>query len=160
MQIILDHSDLQRLSPSTRTELLALVQRGEAPPRSQIRNKKGFRWRAPYDLTPDLAKKLMRGVSADSKKRMRLFADNGGRVAMHDLLAVTGDKDWRALTPFEGGITRKLRRLVGDEDKIVSLIMWDYGAEKWDPDHKTLLDGVYYVSDKTAASLRTYFGMT
>lgn len=160
MQIIIDQSDLQRLSPSTRAELAALMQRSEDSAKTSARNKKGFRWRAPYDLTPELTKKLMRGLGAESKERLRLFADKGGRVSMRELLAVTGDEDWRALTPFEGAITRKLRRLVGDENKMVSLIMWDYGAEKWDPEHKTLVDGVYYVSDKTASSLQSYFGLS
>jgi hypothetical protein len=158
MQFIIDQSDLHRLSSSARAELWALIQREHAPPKREERAKKGFRWRAPYDMTPDLTRKLMRGLSKESKKRLELFAGDSGRVTVSDLLAVTGDEDWRALSTFEGNVTRKLRRLVGDEDKMISLIMWDYGSETWDADHKTLLDGVYYVSDATAASLRSYFG--
>lgn len=158
MQLIIDQSDLQRLSSSARAELWALIQREHAPSKRDARAKKGFRWRAPYDLTPDLTKKLMRGISNESKKRLQLFARDGGRVAASDLLAVTGEEDWRALSTFEGGVTRKLRRLVGDEDKIISLIMWDYGSETWDADHKTLIDGIYYVSDSTTAALQGYFG--
>jgi hypothetical protein len=39
-------------------------------------------------------------------------------------------------------VTRKLRRLVGDDNNIVSLIMGDYDAETWDAAHKNLVDGV------------------
>jgi len=54
-------------------------------------------------------------------------------------------------------VTRKLRRLVGDDNKIVSLMMWDYDSEQWDADHTELLDGVFYVSAPTAQTLQRYF---
>ena len=57
----------------------------------------------------------------------------------------------------KGAVTRKLRRLVGDENRIISLIMWDYDAEKWDRDHKELVDGVFYVSPTTAETLKKSF---
>ncbi len=89
--------------------------------------------------------------------RLKLFARNGGRVTMRDLLAVTRDSDLHVLSAFEGIVTRKLRRLVGDDNKIVSLIMWDYDAEQWDSEHKELIDGVFYVSPTTAQVLQRHF---
>ena len=158
MQIVLDASDLRRLSPFARSELLRLFQAdGAASVPTRVVNKKGFRWRVPYDLTPELARKLMRGVGQDARKRLQLFARDGGRATMRELLAVTRDADLHVLSAFEGALTRKLRRLVGDDEKIVSLIMWDYDAEKWDPEHKTLLDGVYYVSPATVQAFRQVF---
>ncbi len=56
-----------------------------------------------------------------------------------------------------GGPGSKLRRLVGDNNKIVSFMMWDYDAEKWDKDHTELKDGVFYVSDATARILQQHF---
>jgi hypothetical protein len=76
---------------------------------------------------------------------------------MRDLLAVTKENDLHVLSAFEGTVTRKLRRLVGDDNKIVSLMMWDYESERWDADHKELLDGVFYVSSTTAQVLQQYF---
>ncbi|MGH6962345.1 MAG: hypothetical protein ACREE7_17830 [Dongiaceae bacterium] len=162
MQITIDSADWQRLSPSVRDELLRLMgaDSAAAPARQPAGNKKGFRWRVPYDLTSPLAKKLVRGLSDDNLKRLKLFAKRGGRVTMRELLAVTKDSDLHVLSSFEGMVTRKLRRLVGDDDKIVSLMMWDYDAEKWDDDHTELLDGVFYVSGATAQTLQRHFAKT
>ena len=156
MHIMIDPGDWQRLSAPARQELLGLLGGGEAAP-SQPSTNKGFRWRVPYDLTPQLARKLMRGLSEETVKRLKLFARNGGRASMRDLLAVTKEKDLHVLSAFEGTVTRKLRRLVGDDNKIVSLMMWDYDSEQWDTDHTELLDGVFYVSAPTAQALQRYF---
>jgi hypothetical protein len=159
MQIVIDANDWQRLSAPARQELLQLIGRdasAETEPRTGGRQR-GLRWRVPYDLTPSLAKKLLRGLSDDTVKRLKLFAWNGGRATMRDLLAVTKDSDLHVLSAFEGMVTRKLRRLIGDDNKIASLIMWDYDAEQWDADHKQLLDGVFYVSPTTAQVLQKHF---
>jgi len=156
MQIMIDAGDWQRLSASARQELLRLLGH-EAAAASPPSNNKGFRWRVPYDLTPQLARKLVRGLSEDAVKRLKLFAKSGGRVTMRDLLAVTKESDLHVLSAFEGTVTRKLRRLVGDDNKIVSLMMWDYEAERWDADHKELLDGIFYVSPATVQALQQYF---
>ncbi|HZF33787.1 MAG TPA: hypothetical protein VE914_08300 [Candidatus Angelobacter sp.] len=158
MQIVIDGSDWQRLSAPVRQELLQLLgsETAAATPRSSSESR-GFRWRVPHDLTPALGKKLLRGLSEDALKRLKLFARNGGRVTMRDLLAVTKDSDLHVLSAFEGTVTRKLRRLVGDDNKIVSLIMWDYDAEQWDSEHKELIDGVFYVSPATAQVLQRQF---
>src|SRR5215813_6963934 len=157
MQIVIDTSDWQRLSAPVRQELLRLLG-SEAPPSPRAAvEQRGFRWRVPHDLTPALAKKLLRGLSDDAVKRLKLFARNGGRVTMRDLLAVTKESDLHVLSAFEGMVTRKLRRLVGDDNKIVSLMMWDYDAERWDGDHTELLDGIFYVSQATAQALQQYF---
>jgi len=156
MQIVIDTSDWQRLSAPARQELLRLLGSEAAPPRAAV-EQRGFRWRVPHDLTPALAKKLLRGLSDDALKRLKLFARNGGRVTMRDLLAVTKDSDLHVLSAFEGMVTRKLRRLVGDDNKIVSLIMWDYDAEQWDTEHKELVDGIFYVSPATAQVLQRQF---
>jgi len=158
MQIVIDTSDWQRLSASVREELLRLLgSERAAATRSSPKEPQGLRWRVPHDLTPALAKKLLRGIGEDAVKRLKLFARNGGRVTMRDLLAVTKDSDLHVLSAFEGTVTRKLRRLVGDDNKIVSLIMWDYEAEQWDAEHKELLDGVFYVSPATAQVLQRQF---
>ncbi len=159
MQITIDAGDWQRLSPSARQELLKLIGADIAPTAPSASDAKGFRWRVPYDLTPALARKLLRGLSDDTMKRIKLFAKRNGRVTMQELLAVTKDSDLHVLSSFEGTVTRKLRRLVGDNNKIVSFMMWDYDSERWDKDHTELQDGVFYVSDATAKVLRQHFAV-
>lgn len=161
MQLVIDNGDWQRLSSSAREELIGLL--GTETAHTRVRggvsaqNPKGFRWRTPFDLTPELGRKLLRGLTDDQLNRLRLFAKGNGRVTLKQMLAVTKGADLHVLSAFEGAVTRKLRRLVGDENRIISLIMWDYDSEKWDRDHTELVDGVFYVSPTTAETLKKSF---
>jgi hypothetical protein len=161
MQLVIDNGDWQRLSSSAREELIGLLGTEAAASRARgapsPQNPKGFRWRTPFDLTPELGRKLLRGLAEDQLKRLRLFAKGNGRVSLKQMLAATKGADLHVLSAFEGAVTRKLRRLVGDENRIISLIMWDYDAEKWDRDHTELVDGMFYVSPATAKALRKSF---
>jgi hypothetical protein len=159
MQLVLDSTDFARLSAAAQGELLRLIG-GEAQPAPSITaSRRSFRWRQPHDVSLALLQKLLKGADAPTRQRMALLARNNGRASMTELLAVTKDKDWHALTPWEGAITRKLRRLIGDENRIASFMQWDYDAEVWDSDHSRLLDGVYFVSDVTTKSLRKHFSL-
>jgi hypothetical protein len=161
MQLVLDSSDMARLSVAARGEILRLLS-GEAPTGTTAAAgaaRRNFRWRQPHDVALPLLRKLLKGADGATRDRLAVLARNNGRASMTQLLAVTKDKDWHALTPWEGAITRKLRRLVGDDNRIVSFIQWDYDAEVWDADHSHLLDGVYYVSDATTKSLRKHFDL-
>ncbi len=160
MQLVLDASDLSRLSTAARSEILSLL--GAEPAAiapAGATGQRNFRWRQPHDVSLALLRKLLKGADAATRDRLATIARNNGRASMKELLAVTRDKDWHALTPWEGAITRKLRRLVGDENRIISFMQWDYDAEVWDADHSHLLDGVYYVSEATTRSLRKHFGV-
>ena len=161
MQLVIDQSDFARLSGAARGELLRLLgaegQPAVAP--AVVPAKRNFRWRQPHDVNQALLRKLLKGADAATRERLAIFARNNGRASMKQLLAVTKEKDWHALTPWEGNITRRLRRLVGDDNRIVSLMQWDYEAEVWDADHSNLLDGVYYVSATTTKSLRKELGL-
>ena len=159
MQLVLDSSDFARLSAAARGELLRLLS-GEAPSATPATAaRRNFRWRQPHDVSLPLLRKLLKGADVATRDRLAVLAGNNGRASMTQLLAVTKDKDWHALTPWEGAITRKLRRLVGDDNRIASFMQWDYDSEVWDGDHSHLLDGVYYVSDATTKSLRKHFDL-
>jgi hypothetical protein len=159
MQLVLDPSDFAQLSTAARGEILRLLgaEIPEAGPSASPR--RNFRWRQPHDVNLPLLRKLLKGADVATRDRLALLARNSGRASMAELLAVTKDKDWHALTPWEGAITRKLRRLVGDDNRIASFMQWDYDSEVWDGDHSHLLDGVYYVSDVTTRSLRKHFDL-
>jgi hypothetical protein len=164
VQLVIDPADFRLLSAETQAELLRVLAgaspaatSGSSAPAAANggqRGKAGFRWRVPYNVSTPLARKLVHGLADDALARLALFARGEGRVSMTELLAVTGDKDWHVLSNFIGVLTRKLRRLVGDDNRIISLIMWDFDAAVWDRDQKNLIDGVYYVSETTARALR------
>jgi hypothetical protein len=170
MHLVIEPTDFARLSTGARDEILHLLQ-GPGGRRTAMRTtaandgpaaaptKQGFRWRAPHDLNGKLVKRLLRGIDEATQKRLRLFARNDGRVSAKKLLAVTGDKDWKVLSAFEGQLTRRLRHLVGDENRMVSFMMWDYDSEKWDANHESLTDGVYYISPATTIALKAHFGV-
>jgi hypothetical protein len=162
MQLVIDHTDFVRLSTTARSELLRLLG-AEGPPTAgpagPVAARRNFRWRQPHDVNQALLRKLLKGADAATRERLAIFARNNGRASMKQLLSVTKEKDWHALTPWEGAITRRLRRLVGDDNRIVSLMQWDYEAEVWDGDHSHLLDGVYYVSAATTKALRKELGL-
>jgi len=115
-------------------------------------------WRRPYDLTPDLAARLLRNLAENHRNRLELFARQGERVSARDLLAVTGDTDIRVLSYFQGALSRKLRRLVADPERKLHLIGWDYSATRWDDERTRIVDGVCYVTAATREALIAQFG--
>lgn len=110
-------------------------------------------WRNPIDLDVNLTMKLLRGVADNHRLRLEVFAREGARVSMRQLMAVTDDSDLRALSYFQGALTRKLRRLLNDREKRIHLIGWDYATTRWDDDHVNIVDGICYVTETTHASL-------
>ena len=155
MHIVIEPKDFRRLSPDTQRELIGKF----ADPKLMETRRTGRRaetnWKTPVDLNKDLALRLVHGLSENHRNRLEVFANNNGRARMKELLAVTGDDHWRALSLFEGVMTRRLRRLIGDTEKKANLIGWDYESTVWDKDHKEIEDGVYYVTPKTAEALKS-----
>lgn len=159
MRIVIEQSDFRQLSPEAQREIIekftGLPQKFAATPKSS----ENLRWRQPVDLDEDMATRLIHGLSESHKRRLELFARKGGRVSQKELLAVTGDTDMRTLSHFQAVLTRRLRRFLEDPEKRAHLIGWDFGSESWDTDHKELLDGTYYVTDRTADALKSHFGI-
>lgn len=161
MRLVIEKSDFQRLSKATQNELIRALSGADGAPVAGVNGAAGkkprFRWRQPVDLTPDLTARLMHGMAESHKNRLKLFAEKGGRVSMKELMDLSGDTDVRALSHFEGAITRRLRRLVGDTEKVAYLVGWDYDSTKWNDDGSQIVDGTYYVSEPTTRCLRDYF---
>lgn len=157
MQLMIDASEFRRLSTETQTELVALLEGRPIQPRAQVGNTQ-LRWRRPVDLTPDLARKLLHGLADEHVTRLSLFAGKTGRVAMSELLRTTKDDDLRVLSHFEGVLTRKLRRLINDAEKKATLLGWDYDSTKWSEDGGRIVDGTYYVTERTAEVLGSVMG--
>lgn len=167
MRLVIETSDFKRLSTATQDELLRVLTGRDGGPAvadgatNGARAKKPrLRWREPVDLTPELTQRLMHGINEQHVDRLKLFAEKGGRVTMKELLGRTEDDDVRILSHFEGAITRRLRRILGDSEKVAYLIGWDYDSTVWSDDKSQIVDGTYYVSPSTVACLRGYFGLS
>lgn len=154
MHIVIEPKDFRKLTTETQRELLRNFAGPEALKSPRPSRRANADWRHPVDLSKDLAQRLVHGLSENHCRRLEIFARNGGRARMKELLAVTGDEHWRALSLFEGAMTRRLRRLIGDEEKKANLIGWDYESTEWDKDHKEIVDGTYYVTPRTAKALK------
>jgi hypothetical protein len=153
MQIVIDQAEFRRLSPRTQREIIEQLAGGNLTQTTRRRGAKLY-WRRPVDLPPDLAVKFVHGLAEPHRKRLELLARKNGRASMKDLLAVTGDHDWRTLSYFQSVLTRRLRRLIEDPERKAELMKWDFDSTKWDSDRTTIVDGVYYVSPVTAVALR------
>ncbi len=155
MKIQIDESDFKQLSPAVQRELLErFAGDGGVYGRSRRRDKPArLDWRRPLDLSLEQAQRLVHGLSEDQRRRLALLARKNGRVRMKEILALTGETDLRATTAFQRVVTRRLRRLIEDPERKAQLIAWDFDATKWDEDRITIVDGVYYVSEPTAAAL-------
>ena len=159
MRIVIEQSDFRELSPEAQREIIQKFAGDVLQPAAGLAAGAKLRWRQPVDLNEDMAARLCHGLSESHKRRLELFAKKGGRVSQKDLLAVTGDTDMRTLSHFQAVLTRRLRRFLRDPEKRAHLIGWDFESENWDPDHKELLDGTYYVTDRTANALKSHFGI-
>lgn len=158
MRIMIEQSEFRRLSPETQRELLEnLVGRGFFAPRSS-KPRSDVLWRQPFDLTPDIAVRLLHGLSEPHRKRLLCFAEKGSRVSQKELLAVTNDSEMRVLSHFQAVLSRRLRRFIEDPERKMHLIGWDFSATEWNKDQTRIVDGIYYVTDTTTETLRDYFG--
>ncbi len=159
MRIVIEQTDFQLLSQATQKELLETFAGGNvviARPKSKPSN---LLWREPIDLTPDLASRLLHGLSDPHRIRLKVFAKMGGRVTQKELLAATEDTEMRVLSHFQAVLSRRLRRLIDDPEKKVHLIGWDFESTIWNKDRTNIVNGVYYVTGQTAETLRDYFGI-
>ena len=157
MRITIEEGDFRRLSLRTQQELIEVMSGRSSIAAKSERKLSAHHWREPVDLTPDMAAKLIHGLADNHRRRLELFARHGARVSMKKLLAVTKDTDLRVLSYFQGAVNRKVRRLLDDPEKKLHLFGWDYDATRWDKSHTKIVDGIYYVSDKTCATLKSQF---
>lgn len=151
MNIVLTSEDFLKLSRATREEILTLFSTDTLSPKSIVDSEDG-----PAQLTPLLVKKFMGTVGDLTKKLLRVFAENNGRASLSQLLAHTQYTDWRKLTGFLAGVTKRVRNILQDEE--ATLFAWDESTAKYD-ENDVLVDGEYYMSSLTLNSLKKYYGI-
>ena len=116
-------------------------------------------WYDPIDLTPELAERLVRGLAQNHRNRLELLVRGGGRASMVALLGVTQDNDLRILSYFQGALSRKVRRLLGDREHRLHLIGWDYASTEWNAEHTKIINGDCYISAQTVVALSKALGV-
>lgn len=151
--ILIERRDIDKLSEPTRKELLGLLLKDTAEP---MQAEHYFSPEGPTDLTPQLMKKFMSGVSTRTRDGLKVFAEQNGRAKMSDIVKALELEDWRQTKGFQSGITRRVRSVSGDEDGY--LLEWDESAAVYSDDEE-LVDGEWYLSPATTAALRIYFGI-
>ncbi len=160
MRIVIEQSEFRRLSDGTKREIIQTLAGADfLSSKAPEKKRANLLWKEPFNLTPDLAARLMHGLPEHHRVRLRLFAKKRGRVSQKELLAAANDSDMKVLSHFQAVLSRRLRRLVQDPEKQIHLIGWDFKATKWNEDHSAIEDGIYYVTDATAATLRDHFGL-
>ena len=158
MQLIIDRADFRRLSPATQRELMEMLT-GRPEAQAKRSEAPGLRWRVPYDLPEDIAQRLISKLEGNQLELLRLFArSKDGRVSMSQLQKLTKADDLKATTELLHDITSRLRRLIDDPEKKAQLAHWDFDATKWDEGQTTIVDGVYFVSEKTRRTLEAALG--
>ena len=157
MRLVIEASDFRRLSADTQKELIRHFAGRNFLEAKESRRRGQYEWREPIDLSRDLTRQLMHGLADNHRRRLEAFTRANGRVTIKQLLKVTGDQDSRVLSYFQSVVTRKLRRILGDSEKKMFLIGWDYGSTKWNKEHTEIIDGEYYVTNKTLSALKNYF---
>jgi hypothetical protein len=157
MRLVIEANDFRRLSADTQKELIRHFAGRNFLEAKEGRRRGQYESREPIDLNRDLTLQLMHGLADNHRRRLEAFARSNGRMAMSRLLKVTGDTDPRVLSYFQSVITRKLRRILGDSEKKMYLIGWDYASTKWNKEHTEIVDGDYYVTNRTLNALKAFF---
>lgn len=159
MQLFIERTDFRRLSPATQRELLELLTGKPVEAGPKKLEAKGLRWRQPYELSEELAGRLLAKLDPRHIELLRLFAaSRDGRVGMKDIQKLTGSKDLKQMSDLQQEITRRLRHLIDDPEKKAALIHWDFDATKWDAGQTVIVDGIYFVSPATAKALAATLG--
>lgn len=157
MRLVIEASDFRRLSADTQKELIRHFAGRNFLEAREGRRRGQYEWREPIDLNRALTIQLMHGLADNHRRRLKAIARNNGRITMKQLLKVTGDRDPRVLSYFQSVVTRKLRRILGDTEKKTFLIGWDYASTKWNKEHTEIIDGDYYVTNRTLSALKAFF---
>jgi hypothetical protein len=127
---------------------------GSEPPDEELAEAIDLQgWNQPADVSPVLFRLFMTGVSAKTSSLLEHIAKANGRAKMSELLVVSGHNHWRKLAGFAAGVTKRARRILRDSN--ARLLGWDKDSAEYNG--AELIDGVYFVSAATLASMRSYF---
>jgi hypothetical protein len=147
MQIIINDTDLIKLKPATRQDLLATLF-GSSAAVTQPQNANGFEFDEVVDLTPEQVAEFVQGCSPQTVAGLQVIAEHGP-VILANLLNEAGIDNYGH---FQGRVTKRTRTITGD--KHAFLFTWDDWTSGENGERGY---GHYAVTETTFRSLRTYF---
>lgn len=159
---IIDESQLQRLSPGARRELLHILDEDLS---RVFAGDAGVDWTPDrdesYPLSLDEARALIRHMPQPGRETLRVFARNydgqTGKADLNELLEITGHAGHTEVGEDISAITRSLRRITGNRD--AWLVNWRTEDWIWNEHDNTYETGVYFISGPAVESLREALGM-
>ncbi len=157
MRMIIEADDFRQLSRATQEELLEHFAGDEWVDRLSESQPEPAQAAKLVDLGVGQVGDLIAGLPMAHRRKLQLFAQRGGRVRVSDLLSATGDTDPGSISEFQRAVTQKLHMVLEDDATDVQLFGWDADATNTEQRRTDIVDGVYYISDTTACSLRTFF---
>jgi hypothetical protein len=150
MKITLSQEDVAALSDATRRELATLlglsvdldIKSSNFSTNNEEQNDEA------EELTNLAIKRFMSGVSAKTKKVLRLFAEYDGETTVNEIETRMGEEfHWAG---FMSGVTRRLRKMTGDTS--ANFFQWEDGSDDW-KSYKVS------VSPMTCESLKKYYSI-
>lgn len=148
MMIVLTETDLSKLKPSTRTDLMAVMLSNSAALAPAQNQAEGFNWEDVVDLTPEQMSEFMDGCSEQTVAGLKVIAEHGPVIAAN-LLNEAGIDNYGH---FQGRVTKRTRTITGN--KHAYLFTWD----DWQSEENQEAGyGHYAVTETTFKSLRSHF---
>ncbi len=150
MNLTLSHEDVAALSDVTRHELATLLglKLGLDIKSSNFSTANEAENDEAEELTYQAIKRFMSGVSAKTRKVLKLFAEYDGEATVNEIEKRMGeDLHWPG---FMSGVTRRLRKMTGDTS--ANFFHWDKGSEDWK-------SWKVSVSPMTCESLKKYYSI-
>ena len=150
MKIILSHEDVTALSDATRHELATLLglNIGSDIKASNFSTDNEEQNDEAEELTYQAMKRFMSGVSAKTRKVLRLFAEYDGETTVNEIEKRMEEKfHWAG---FMSGVTRRLRKMTGDTS--ANFFHWEEESDDWKSCKVS-------VSPMTCESLKKYYSI-
>ncbi len=162
VSFVIDETQLMRLSPEARREILGLLETDLGEIRQQL-GADDWDPDGPdsYPLDADEAKALIRGLTGAPREVLRVFCGHfdgeTGRADLTSLLEATQIERYEQLGEEINRITHRLQGMTEQRD--AWLFNWRPEDWEWDEDTKSYLKGEYFIAGPAIQSLRHAFGI-
>lgn len=147
MQLLINDTDLNRLKPETRLDLITTLLGSGAPVVPDT--VPGMMWDNVVDFSPEEVVEFMRGAQEKTRDGLKIFAQHGPIILANKL----DDAGITNYGHFQGRVTQRTRTIKKSKKKV-----WLFGWDDWTAGANAKRGyGHYGVTEATYRSLRAYF---